>query len=281
MITLPGVSWLSNSTDRILTPIFTSLFYLPCLLSGARYGPVPSSLASNQPWCLGVTKYSRRVAFKALKSESNLWLGTLFASWIFMSALLFFGGISELIRRADFILRSEVPTAAVRLHIRGARCSQPRLCSGSCFVTLFLSWCRFYQTDQRQIYVSQWNIKTRLWSAFSVARRRLLLLTASQRESEEMIKTGFYFTPGFLSDFHFNVAMMAALWLMLFVSFILLHRGEHQHCNHPGPQRLDLVQITHLSLFFFCGGGLQKCIWPPEPHSKRSPPFWGNYRRVH
>lgn len=136
MITLPGVSWLSNSTDRILTPIFTNLFYLPCLLSGDRYGPPPSSLATNQPWHLGVTKYSWRVAFKPLKSESNLWLGTLFASWIFMSALLFFDGISELIRRANFILWSEVPAAAIGswLHIQGPRCSHQRF--HSCFVTL-------------------------------------------------------------------------------------------------------------------------------------------------
>lgn len=78
--------------------------------------------------------------------------------------------------------------------------------------------------------MSEWNIKTRLSNAFLVAqRRRLHLLTASQKESEEMIKTGFYFTLGFLWDFHFNVAMMAALWLMLFVSFILFHSGKHQH----------------------------------------------------
>lgn len=46
-----------------------------------------------------------------------------------------------------------------------------------------------------------------------------------------MIKTGFYFSPGSLWHFHFNVAMMAALWLLLFVSFILLHSGEHQRCT--------------------------------------------------
>lgn len=136
MITLPGVSWLSNSTDRILTPTFTSLFYLPCLLCRDRYGPPPSSLATNQPWHLGVTKYSWRVTFKPLKSESNLWLGTLFASWIFMSALLFFDGISELIQRADSILLSEVPTAAIGncLHIQGPRCSHHQFYCDSCFV---------------------------------------------------------------------------------------------------------------------------------------------------
>lgn len=80
-------------------------------------------------------------------------------------------------------------------------------------------------------------------------RRRLHFLTASQRESEEMIKTGFYFTPGFLWDFHFNVAIMAALWLMLFVSFILLHSGEHLHCTTQVFRGLVLSKI-HTPVFF-------------------------------
>lgn len=49
---------------------------------------------------------------------------------------------------------------------------------------------------------------------------------------------------GFLPDFHFNVAIMAALWLMLFVSFISLHSEEHQHCATTVLK--GLIQNTHL-----------------------------------
>lgn len=51
--------------------------------------------------------------------------------------------------------------------------------------------------------------------------------------------------------------MIAALWLMLFVSFILSQSGEDQYCTAP-PERLDLAQNTHLCFL----GGRHKCIWP-------------------
>lgn len=206
MIALPGVAWPSNSTDRILTPIFTSLFYLPCLLSKDGYGPPPSSLTTNQPWHLGVTKYSWRVTFKPLKSESNLRLGTLFASWIFMSALLFYDSISELIQGLDFTIWS-----SCCYHWELATHSRSMLFSTMLFSVTFLCLVTVSSHDVdfiKQIKVrnmSERNIKTRLSSAFLVAQRNHLhLLTASQRESEEITKTGFYFTPGSSLRFPFQ-----------------------------------------------------------------------------
>lgn len=75
---------------------------------------------------------------------------------------------------------------------------------------------------------------------------------------------------GFLWDFHFNVAMMAALWLMLFVSFIFLHSREHQCCTTLVLRGLILSKI-HTCIF----GGLLKCIWPPGALFKRIVSFPG------
>lgn len=251
MITLSGVPWLSNSTDRILTPIFTSLFYLPCLFSRDRYGPPPSSLATNQPWHLVVTKNSWRVTFKPLKFESNLWLGRLFASWIFMSALLFFDGISELIQRADFILLSDVPAATIGnwLLIQGPRCSQQRFYS--CFV-----WGQFPLMMQILSNRSKTNIyiwMKRRHEAFKcllIAQKHCLhLLTASKRECEEMIKNSLLLHNRAFWDFHLSVITMAALWLMLFVSFMLIHSREHQHCTTLVLRGLILSK-THTCVFW-------------------------------
>lgn len=89
-------------------------------------------------------------------------------------------------------------------------------------------------------------------------KQRLHLLTVSQRECKEVTKNRLLlWTRLFPCDFHFTVPVIAALWLMLFVPFILSQSGEDQHCTAPRPQRLELNQNTHLCLL-----GLHECIWP-------------------
>lgn len=113
--------------------------------------------------------------------------------------------------------------------------------------------------------MSEWNIKTRLSSAFLIAgggdltkRQRLHLLTASQRECKEITKSRlFTLDPALSCDFHFTVPVIAAVWQMLFVSFILSQKQGGSTLYSPCPRRLDLAQNTHL-----CFLGLHECIWP-------------------
>lgn len=158
--------------------------------------------------------------FKPLKSQSNLWLGTLFASGIFMSALLFFEGISA----------SRGPTSFYYLKFPlfplGTRCAFKD--HGAFFYGSVALWLSSRDVDFiKQIKgknMSEWNIKARLSSVFLVARRhRLHLLTASQRESEEITKTGFYFTPSSSLTFPFQ-------------------------CGHDGCSVTDLICLFHLAL---------------------------------
>lgn len=162
------------------------------------------------------------------------------------------------------ILLFEVPAAAIRnlLHIQDPHCVQSGCSRRAIFFSVFcVFWIVTVSSHNvefiKQIKdksMSEWNIKTRLSSAFLIVRRqRLHLLTASQRESKEITKTGFYFAPG---SFYFTVPMIAALWLMLFVSFILSQSREDQHCTAPVLGGLILPKI-HTCVF----GGLHKCIW--------------------
>ena len=144
----------------------------------------------------------------------------------------------------------------------------------------FLSQCRIYQTDQRQ-NMSEWNIKTRLSSAFLIARvltkrQRLHLLTASQRECKEITKSRLFpLDPALSCDFHFTVPVIAAVWLMLFVSFILSQSREDQHCTAPvlggliSPKIHTCVFWDYMSAFGHLS--LFKIIAS----------FWENYCRVH
>lgn len=89
-------------------------------------------------------------------------------------------------------------------------------------------------------------------------RQRLHLLTASQRECKEITKSRlFTLDPALSCDFHFTVPVIAAVWQMLFVSFILSQKQGGSTLYSPCPRRLDLAQNTHL-----CFLGLHECIWP-------------------
>lgn len=92
--------------------------------------------------------------FKPLKSQSNLWLGALFASWLFTSALLFFEGISSSRRLTLFYcLKFSLLRWDLGVHSRTMLFSTTLLSVTPLHSDSFLSWCRFYQTDQRQKYV--------------------------------------------------------------------------------------------------------------------------------
>lgn len=92
-------------------------------------------------------------------------------------------------------------------------------------------------------------------------RKRVHLLTVSQRECKEITKTTL--EQALSWDFHFTVPVIAALWLMLFVSFILSKSREDQHCTAPVLGGLISPKIhtcvSFLFLFFFlsdCSGHL-------------------------
>lgn len=126
----------------------------------------------------------------------------------------------------DFILLSEVPAVTVgsSLLIQGPHSSPRRLFLWLlCIVTVSSRDVDFIKQIKGK-NMSEWNIKTRLSSASLVARRhRLHLLTASQRESEEITKTGFYFTPSPSLRFPFQ-------------------------CGHDGCSVTDLICLFHLAL---------------------------------
>lgn len=110
--------------------------------------------------------------------------------------------------------------------------------------------------------MSEWNIKTRLSSAFLIVRKltkrqRLHLLTVSQRECKEITKTGFYFGLGSFLRFPLHSAHDSWSVTDVICLFHLVTERGGSALHSPRPQRLDLAQNTHL-----CFLGLHKCIWP-------------------
>lgn len=110
--------------------------------------------------------------------------------------------------------------------------------------------------------MSEWNIKTRLSSAFLIVRKltkrqRLHLLTASQRECKEITKTGFYCGPGSFLRFPLHSARDSCCVTDVICLFHLVTEQGGSTLYSPCPRRLDLAQNTHL-----CFLGLHECIWP-------------------
>lgn len=102
--------------------------------------------------------------------------------------------------------------------------------------------------------MSESNIKTRLSSGFLIARKltkrqRLHLLTVSQRECKEITKTGFYFGLGSFLRFPLHSAHDSCSVTDVICLFHLVTERGGSTLYSPCPQRLDLIQNTHLCFF--------------------------------